>query len=172
MKLHIGGTQVREGWKILNAKAAAGVDFVGDIRDLSAFSSGSIETVYASHVFEHVPLGSAASTLSGIRRVLKPGGELLVSVPDLEVLCRALLDPSADPKRKIHLLQMIYGGQSDEWDFHYFGWTEELLSMYLRSVGFSTIERVESFNLFNDYSEYRPYGEPISLNVRARTGES
>ena len=55
MKLHIGGTEIKEGWKILNKKEGTGVDFVGDISDLSQFKDKSIEEIYASHVFEHVP---------------------------------------------------------------------------------------------------------------------
>ena len=54
MKLHIGGEQVKEGWKILNIQKKDGVDFIGDISDLSQFDDDSIEEIYASHVFEHV----------------------------------------------------------------------------------------------------------------------
>ena len=59
MKLHIGGMEKKEGWKILNIQKNDGkekdVDFVGDISDLSQFDDGSIEEVYASHTLEHVP---------------------------------------------------------------------------------------------------------------------
>ena len=54
MKLHIGGQTTKEGWKILNIQKKDGVDFVGDLTDLSQFSDNSIEEVYASHVLEHV----------------------------------------------------------------------------------------------------------------------
>ena len=45
MKLHIGGKEIKEGWKILNKKEGKGVDFVGDISDLSQFKDGSIEEI-------------------------------------------------------------------------------------------------------------------------------
>jgi predicted SAM-dependent methyltransferase len=45
MKLHIGGRQVKEGWKILNIKKDTGVDFVGDISDLSQFPTESINEI-------------------------------------------------------------------------------------------------------------------------------
>ena len=54
MKLHIGGEEAKEGWKILNIQKKDGVDFIGDISDLSQFKDNSIEEIYASHVFEHV----------------------------------------------------------------------------------------------------------------------
>lgn len=168
MKLHVGGRLPKDGWTVLNAQPGPGVDLVGDIRDLSFLADASVEAVYASHVVEHVPLGAIVPTLAGIYRVLRPGGEFCVSVPDLAVLARSLLDARADLAKQVHLLQMVYGGQTDPWDVHYFGWTEELLGEYLRGVGFAVVTRVESFGLFADFSEYRPYGEPISLNLRAR----
>ena len=39
MKLHIGGQTTKEGWKILNIQKKDGVDFVGDLTDLSQFSA-------------------------------------------------------------------------------------------------------------------------------------
>lgn len=87
MKLHIGGQQIKEGWKILNIQKNEGVDFVGDISDLSQFSDNSIEEIYASHVFEHVPQRLIFLTLSNILRVLKKDGKFYISVPDMDVLC-------------------------------------------------------------------------------------
>ena len=54
MKLHIGGEQKKDGWKILNIQKKDNVDFIGNITDLSQFENNSIEEIYASHVFEHV----------------------------------------------------------------------------------------------------------------------
>ena len=54
MKLHIGGEQKKDGWKILNIQKKDNVDFIGNINDLSKFENNSIEEIYASHVFEHV----------------------------------------------------------------------------------------------------------------------
>lgn len=37
MKLHIGGKEIKKGWKILNIQQVKGVDYLGDISDLSQF---------------------------------------------------------------------------------------------------------------------------------------
>lgn len=53
-KLHIGGTEAREEWKLLDIQKGDDVDYVGDMRDLSQFSDAHFDVVYASHVLEHV----------------------------------------------------------------------------------------------------------------------
>jgi predicted SAM-dependent methyltransferase len=167
MKLHIGGEQVKEPWKILNIQAKEGVDFIGDISDLSQFPDASIEEIYASHTLEHVHQKKMANTLSGIYRVLKQGGKFYISVPDLDILCHTFMSPLAPTDVKYQVMRMIFGGQEDSFDFHYFGWNQTFLYQYLQQAGFSGAERVDSFNLFNDSSNDRPFGFPISLNVIA-----
>ena len=68
MKLNIGGLVVKEGWKILNIQKDEGIDFIGDISDLSRFEDNSIEEIYASHVVEHVPKDKVEITLKGIHK--------------------------------------------------------------------------------------------------------
>jgi predicted SAM-dependent methyltransferase len=167
MKLHIGGKQIKDDWKILNIQKNAGVDFIGDISDLSQFATDSIDEIYASHVLEHISHTKIMETLQGIFRVLKKDGKFYVSVPDMDVLCHTFINPLASPDQKLHIMAMIFGGQIDEFDFHYFGWNEQFLTNFLWQVGFSKWERVSSFNLFNDTSDYKPYGFPISLNMIA-----
>jgi predicted SAM-dependent methyltransferase len=167
MKLHIGGEEIKEGWTILNIFAKKGVDLVGDISDLSQFAQDSCDAVYASHVLEHVSQQRVLETLHGIHRILKPGGKFYVSVPDLDILCHLFINPVASPEVKFHTMRIIFGGQIDPHDFHFFGWNQTFLFDFLRKTGFSNAERVESFGIFRDTSDYKPYGFPISLNVIA-----
>lgn len=167
MKLHIGGETVKDGWKILNIQPKDGVDFIGTITDLGQFKDDSIEEIYASHVFEHVLQKDTLNTLIGIHRILKKGGKLYISVPDLETLCHIFVDPNAPKDVKLHAMRMMFGGQVDDFDIHYMGWSQDFLFDYLQLAGFSEGSRVESFGLFEDTSDYKPYGFPISLNVMA-----
>jgi len=168
LKLHIGGKQPKEGWKILNALDGEGVDFVGNVRNLSEFPDDCCETIYASHVMEHVGQTDFLETLKGIHRILCKGGDFYFSVPDLEVLCRLFLDPNLDIEQRYHVMRMMFGGQTDEYDFHYIGLSHEFMLDLFRTAGFGDVRKVDSFGLFNDTSDYRPYGTPISLNLVAR----
>ena len=167
MKLHIGGETKKEGWKVLNIQPGLFVDYIGDIRDLSQFDENSIEEIYASHVLEHIEQNQTLEALKGIFRVLKKNGKFYVSVPDLDILCRMFIHKEATSKIKFDVMRMIFGGQIDKYDFHYFGWNFEFLNDYLTKTGFSKIEKVETFNLFKDTSELKCYGSYISLNLIA-----
>lgn len=166
-RLHIGGKQVRAGWKILNAVAAEGVDYLGDVRDLSGFDDGQFAEVYASHVLEHLSQQEILPVLQGIARILESGGRLMVSVPDLDILCRLFVSPQLGANERFHVMRMLFGGQTDAYDYHYIGLNHEFLQHYLISAGFSKVTRVDSFGLFDDTSEFKPYGVAISLNLLA-----
>lgn len=106
--LHIGGKEAKEGWKLLNIQAAAGVDYVGDIRDLSQFPDVSFDAIYGSHVLEHVGYQKAlGDVLKSIHRILRPGGKFLVSVPDLDVLCRLSVDEQLTSDERFFMMRMM-----------------------------------------------------------------
>lgn len=166
-RLHIGGKETKPGWKLLNIQPGAGVDYVGDIKDLSQFSDASFDIIYGSHVLEHISQFQMVATLSGLHRILGPNGKLLISVPDLEVLCKLFINPSLDKAARFHIMRMMFGGQTDPFDFHYIGLTSEILMDYLGAANFKFCKRVNEFGMFNDTSSFAPYGVPISLNVIA-----
>jgi predicted SAM-dependent methyltransferase len=169
IKLHIGGWEKREGWTILDALPGPIVDHVGNCTDLSFLPDASCSEVYASHVFEHLGYnGELQKALQGVHRVLKPGGRLRVSVPDLETLCKVFLHPSLDGPARFHVMRMMFGGRTTDYDVHYVGLTFEFLGEFLHHAGFRDIKRVPEFGLFQDTSSLRFASVLISLNVEAR----
>jgi predicted SAM-dependent methyltransferase len=168
VKLHIGSKVRTEGWKTLDIAAGPDVDYVGDCKSLPQFSDESIETLYASHVLEHVPYWQTVLVLKEWLRVLIPGGMAMIAVPDLETLCRLYLHPESSPLDRVNLMRMMFGGQIDEHDFHFIGFNGELLRARLREAGFAEVKRVADFGLFKDTSLLQYRGVPISLNVTAR----
>jgi|TARA_B110000967_G_C18569609_1_gene404177 predicted SAM-dependent methyltransferase len=167
MKLHIGGETPKDGWTIFNIQKKKHVDIVGSLEDLSRFGEDSIDEIYASHVFEHVKVGNFLKVLKDINRILKVDSRLLISVPDVDIIFRLFLNTKATHDVKFSLMRMIFGGQVDEHDFHYFGWNYELMSDFLIKANFSKFKKVESHEIFKDYSELKAYGHKISLNMIA-----
>lgn len=168
LRLHIGGEQRKEGWRILNAQPGPGVDYVGDCSDLSRFADESVEEIYASHVLEHLGyLDKLPAALAGFHRVLKQGGVARISVPDFEILCRLFLDPRLSISHRFHVMRMAFGGQVDPYDVHQVGLTYEFLEDFLKQAGFSRVQRVAEFGMFEDCSSLKFGDTPISLNVVA-----
>jgi predicted SAM-dependent methyltransferase len=169
IRLHVGGREKRDGWAILDALPGTAVDYVGNCTDLSFLSDASCAEIYASHVLQHLGYDrELPNTLAGIHRVLKPGGRLCVSVPDLEILCRLFLEPSLNGDGRFHVMQMMFGGRANAHDVHYAGFNFEFLRAFLHETGFRNIRRVAEFGLFNDTSTQVFANVPISLNVEAR----
>ena len=167
-RLHIGGTHLKEGWKILNIQPSKDVTFIGDAADLSQFDDETFDEVYASHVIEHLGYQKELpGALKGIHRILKPGGVFRMSVPDLETLCKLFLHDGADINGKFLIMRMMFGGQVDEHDFHKVGLTWDFARTYFGQAGFKTLRRVPEFGIFDDASSLKVSGVLISLNVEA-----
>lgn len=167
--LNIGGTVPLKGWQILNVQPGPDVDYVGDCTNLGQFNDNSVREVYASHVFEHLSyVNELLTALKGVCRILEPNGLFRISVPDFEMLCRLFLHPSMNPEQRFFIMNMVFGGQQDPYDFHKVGITWEFLSSYLKQAGFSSISRVSEFGIFeNDCSSIKVGGQLISLNIEA-----
>jgi len=166
-KLHIGGQRSHPDWEIFDAIKKDNVDHVGDAADLSRFADGQFQMIYASHVLEHFPyLRNLVPTLIEWARVLADDGKMLISVPDMDVLCRIFLDKDKlTLDERYHVMRMMFGGQSNSYDFHYAGLNFELLQRFANEADLRVQRRVRKFNVFPDYSQYRYAGELISLNV-------
>lgn len=170
INLHIGGKISHPDWKILDIENRPEVDFVSNASHLSQFLDESIETIYASHVLEHFYYGvnnELCNTLSEWHRVLKPGGKLCISVPDLHTLCWLYLNPNLLPPEKFHIMRILFGGQTNEFDVHKVGFDIDIIGLFLKEAGFTYFEQVQEFNLFDDCSKVRIMDILISLNVVA-----
>jgi SAM-dependent methyltransferase len=65
---------------VLDVEPGASVDVVGDARCMP-LADASIDVVLCTQVLEHIP--DPIAVIGEIRRVLKPGGTLLLSVPSI-----------------------------------------------------------------------------------------
>jgi predicted SAM-dependent methyltransferase len=169
-RLHIGGKEKSIGWEVLNANPAPYVDHVCNANDLSCFADNTFAEIYASHVVEHFDYnGELIDTLKEWNRILVPGGRVMISVPDLDVLAELLLSKSKlDISERFHVMRMIFGGHKDKYDYHVVGLNEAFLAIFLRDSGYVNLKKVKEFGLFVDDSSSMKYkGVAISLNVIA-----
>ncbi len=171
VRLHIGGKVAKAGWTLLNAQAGPNVDIVGDFRDLSRFDDASVREIYASHVLEHLSYSDEVlPVLKECFRILMDGGRLMLAVPDMERICRLMVHEASTVQVQYQLMRILFGGQTDEWDYHKAGFTAELLAGFLGNAGFQEVQRVDRFDLFDDTSGLTVGDVPISLNVIAIKG--
>lgn len=109
------------------------------------FDDSSVSEILASHVFEHLNPHHAISILKDWLRVLKPGGKLIMEMPDIEALC-ARFGPASTGER-YGILNAIYccinttgvGGPDNITSPHLFGWWKQSLFDHLSNSGFTDI---------------------------------
>lgn len=165
-KLHIGGQVRQDGWEIIDALSRPEVDHLGNAQDLSRFPDGTFQDLYASHVIEHFDYnGPLQAALKEWHRVLSPTGCLYLSFPDLAILTRIYASGKLNLGQRYHVMRMIFGGHIDAFDYHLVGLDQEIMSSMLREVGFSSIQRVKDFGLFQDTSRQAFAGVSISCNL-------
>jgi predicted SAM-dependent methyltransferase len=168
-RLHIGGTVRVDGWEVLNVNPGPHVDHVCDAKDLSHFSDNTFSEIYASHVVEHFDyVNELIHTLKEWGRVLVPGGRVLVSVPDLDILAKLFVSSDRlTANERFHVMRMMFGGHVDRYDYHLVGLNMEFLTYFLHKAGFINVARVKDFGIFDDASSLVFKGTHISLNVVA-----
>ena len=79
-----------------------------DYKDITKleFEDDSVDLIYASHVLEYFDINEAKEMIREWKRVLKPGGELRVAVPDFEAM--STLYHNGKVKLK-HIIGPLYG---------------------------------------------------------------
>jgi predicted SAM-dependent methyltransferase len=168
-RLHIGGQMRHPDWEVFNIQPGPHVDHVGDAKDLSRFDDETFDELYASHVAEHFDYnGTLLGAFKEWYRVLKPEGKLYISVPNMDVLCQLFRKrKELELKGRFQVMRMMFGGHTDQHDYHYVGFDFDILTTFLCQAKFEKPKQVEDFGVFKDTSLLRVAGVPISLNVIA-----
>jgi SAM-dependent methyltransferase len=65
---------------------------VADCTDLSFLAADSLDVVFASNLFEHLTHEELLQTLSEVRRLLRPGGRLILLQPNFKYCYRTYFD--------------------------------------------------------------------------------
>ena len=80
-------------WPGMSAHLAPGVEgLVTRITQLDAVADGSVDYVFSSNCFEHVPQPELVECLAQLRRKMKPGAMLTIVQPNFKYCARRYLD--------------------------------------------------------------------------------
>jgi glycosyltransferase involved in cell wall biosynthesis len=145
VRLYLGcDREHRHGWVNVDARAEVSPDVVAVAHQLRMFPDGSVDQIEACHLFEHLPLHEAHAALAEWARVLRPGAELLLELPNIDA-CIHILAHAKNPGDRDLAMGGIFGWQpgveanGDDWA-HRWGWSPESLRAALESHGFGCVE--------------------------------
>jgi predicted SAM-dependent methyltransferase len=94
-KLHLGcGPNKLPGW--LNSDALhhdPGPTFILDVSQRFPFDDNTFDHAYSEHMIEHIPFEHGQIMIQEAYRVLKPGGKIRITTPDINFLIDVLKNP-------------------------------------------------------------------------------
>jgi glycosyltransferase involved in cell wall biosynthesis len=161
VRLNLGGAGRRHlDFRTCNKYPGSGVDESFPLESIP-YPDASVRSIYSDHALEHLPHVEARAALREWFRVLEPGGDLVVQLPDLAACCRAFIDSTTQAERDWYRYT-IYGRQNEQNDlpaaaqFHQTGFTLAELNEELQAAGF----------ILDISGTYDGYGTP-SLYARA-----
>lgn len=114
------------------------------------FEDNTLDGLLCLSALEHISKYQVLPTLREFERVLKPGAKFVILVPDLLWVCRRFLDePNVD-----YNMDMIFGEQSHEGQFHRTGFTEDIFALYFveackdsKIIDYRTVDAYHQQNL-------------------------
>lgn len=143
MRLNIGAGDKRiTGWTGIDIVPGKGVDIVSPMHAIP-LPNECAEELMAIHVIEHVFSWEAPAALSEWNRLLKPGGKLILELPDVLKACRNLAKDIKTSKKYPDQLSMwaLYG--DDRWQnplmMHKAGWWFDRLRPVVEAAGFTNV---------------------------------
>jgi predicted SAM-dependent methyltransferase len=179
MKLHLGcGKRNLKGYVHVDIENYDHIDHVSSIDNLAFIEDSSVSEIYSSHAFEYFDRVQSISVLAEWHRVLEPGGELYLTVPNF----RSLIEIYTVTNDLNAIIGPLFGRweNGDNTIYHRTTWDFQSLSSRLEEVGFLQISSFDPVAFlgsvdptFDDYSlAFFPHmdhtGIPVSLAMKAQ----
>jgi predicted SAM-dependent methyltransferase len=164
-KLNLGcGGNPLPGYVNADVFKGPGVDEVFQL-DQIPYEDGTISALYSQHSLEHVTFDRVEKALKEWYRVLAPGGELILKMPDLELCCQFYLKALQESdhtqinyidaiqwyKYTIYGIQRSQAGEPDDAQVHKSGFSRREMVELLESIGF-IIDSSEAYNGWGTWS--------------------
>lgn len=143
VKLNIGcGGRRLPGYIGIDAVAErTAADIVAKADNLP-FDDGSVDEILGLHIFEHFYRWECDDVIKEWTRVLRPGGVLILELPNLIKFCQNIIDG----RKGKHPDQLGMWGawgdprERDPFMSHKWGWSPDSLTEFLSANGFTKIQ--------------------------------
>jgi predicted SAM-dependent methyltransferase len=136
-------------WREIRLDLDPGVqpDIICSMTDMRPITANTVDAVWSSHNLEHLQRHEVPLALGEFVRVLKPGGLLLLTLPDLQQVAQLVVDDRLEDQAyqsssgPITPLDMIYGhtaslARGNQFMAHRTGFTARTLHKALIEAGF------------------------------------
>lgn len=131
------------GYKHHDVQALPGIDYVCDLYDIDKHvKPESFSEVQLTHALEHFPTNETQKVLGLLKGLLCNGGKLYLEVPNFAWHAQLVKEG-----RERDAVYYCFGGQLNEWDFHFTGFTPNILREELELAGFRNIRIEEASSL-------------------------
>jgi predicted SAM-dependent methyltransferase len=125
-------------------------DIVGTMTDMSQVKDASVDALFSSHNIEHLYPHEVPVALAEFKRVLKPGGFVIITCPDLQSVCALVAEDKLtdeaylSPAGPIAPIDILYGhrpamANGNVFMAHRCGFTKKVLTGSLQAAGFDMV---------------------------------
>jgi predicted SAM-dependent methyltransferase len=172
MKIHLGcGSNYIAGWVNIDLDSSS-ADVKADLRSPLHYADSSVDLIFNEHFLEHITREEGEQFLKECYRVLKPGGVLRVSTPDLRWAIAQYIGGKLDEWKDVGWLpetscRLMNEGMRS-WG-HQFLYDLPELMLTLHSVGFMDVTQVrhrESSRPELMGLECRPWHQELIVEAR------
>ena len=185
-KLNFGSSSARvEGWLNVDLQPGENVDIVANVKYLYIPWGELVDAIRASHLLEHLYPSEVPWVLRTWFECLKPGGQLIIGVPDFDYVVQRYLEV---PKDYLHfwgknfngfIFTQLYGvffghpteGGNEPFR-HHVVFNEDSLTQLLEHAGFVDIQRCRPASMKENEGFDDSMLRPSSLNIKSRKPQS
>ena len=183
IKLHLGcGRKLLGGWINTDSKTALqGCDYL-DVTEKFPYDDNSVDYIFSEHMIEHISLQDGKFQLEESFRVLKSGGKIRISTPDLKFLIELYTDNKTDLQKRyidytvnhpaynvsIGIDTFIINNFVRDWG-HIFIYDKKILKTLLESIGFTD---VKSYLITESEDENLKNLEHITDEINIKQGQT
>lgn len=117
-------------------------DIIADAANLSMIESESVDYAVLHHTLEHFQCNEADGLIREAHRVLKPGGSLLIFIPDIRALAIRWLEGGISDY--IYIVNLMGAWMGNQEDIHRWHYTRDSLRQFLNDT--AKWSAIQAFN--------------------------